>query len=1298
VVLPLANAYGWFVVSQLWLAGVLTYILARVLGLRRSSSAAAGLIFQGSGFLLVSSAVFPMILAAAVWLPLLLACIEKIIRNNLQQEGAGKSLPWAALGSIVLGIQILAGHIEITYYTLLVMAFFALWRLVSLSILARREASDSTSPWSLRSIKAAGWLASFVIVGLMFGAIQFLPFLEVGQANFREGSATFEQVRGWGFPPRRILTLAMPDFFGNPADGQYLDVFSWESTQFTTNYFGEVNPNGPYTSDWGIKNYVEGGVYLGIMALILAGFGLWSAVRQRPDRRTEIAFFGLLCFLSLSFIFGTPLYALLYYGLPGINQLHSPFRWVFPFSLGIAMLAGYGFDFLAEKRREHIEAKKGQSGPDSPTSKSIIKPVAYLVVILAIVILIGLVGSRLLYSELEPTFERLFLSFARAAEAFPSTQAFYSHISRQALVMAIFLLASGIGLWLSQQVGLWLSQQLSQQARPRLGRHFWIIFILLIIAADLLVAGYGFNASVDPALLAYKPELLQWLEDQPGLWRLTTFTPHGDKPLNANTAWSYELQDARGYDSIILKQYADFMGAIEPQDELQFNRIQPVADWQSLNSPLLDLLGIKYIISSEEIDLPKLKPLWNGEGLIVYENLAAVPRAYTIPLDTSLVSEEPLSAMERFDPRQYTIIASQDWPRDPPQTPVRAPVRAPSPGQFSPANIIAYDNLEVIVEADVDEPSWLILNDTYFTGWDAFIRRAEPPDSEPGQEAAQEITRVNGNFRGVVLEPGHWQVRFRYSPLSFKLGGLISFMAVIVITFAFSVWTWRRIYRPSGPLTDTTSIAKNSLAPMALNLFNKGIDFVFAAFYLRLLGPANAGSYATAIIIAGWFEIISNWGLNTLVIREVSKDKSQASRYLLNTSVLRVGTAVIGALPIIIYLAVVQFSANPLDQTTTIAIILLMIGMIFSGIGQGLAGLFYAFETAEYPAAITTVSTILKVALGVIVLLLGYSFAGLAAVSIVVNLITMIILIVGAFRLFPLRGPWFVDLSLQRRMLVLSYPLMLNHLLAVIFFQIDIPLMRQINGEETVGWYNSAYKWVNAFNIIPSFFTFALFPVISRQVQSSITSATRTFRLSIKIMLLLSLPLAAFTTLLAPIMIGLLGGREFLPNGAIALQIVIWSIPIGWLNSVTNYVLISLGLEKRLTTAFIVGVGFNIGANLIFLPLFGIVAASIITILSELLLLLLFAYYIKGSMQDIGWVKIIKRPLVLTAVMIWAIVIGSQIHLIVGLILGVLAYFGSIWALKLFGQEERQILATVLPANVASRFSLDERPPTSSGT
>ena len=81
--------------------------------------------------MLVSAAVFPMIIGAAAWLPLLIAGIEMVIRNSSKTvgEGSGKTLPWASLTAFALGMQILAGHIEITYYSLIIMAFFALWRL-----------------------------------------------------------------------------------------------------------------------------------------------------------------------------------------------------------------------------------------------------------------------------------------------------------------------------------------------------------------------------------------------------------------------------------------------------------------------------------------------------------------------------------------------------------------------------------------------------------------------------------------------------------------------------------------------------------------------------------------------------------------------------------------------------------------------------------------------------------------------------------------------------------------------------------------------------------------------------------------------------------------------------------------------------------------------------------------------------------------------------------------------------------------------------------------------------------------
>jgi len=191
-------------------------------------------------------------------------------------------------------------------------------------------------------------------------------------------------------------------------------------------------------------------------------------------------------------------------------------------------------------------------------------------------------------------------------------------------------------------------------------------------------------------------------------------------------------------------------------------------------------------------------------------------------------------------------------------------------------------------------------------------------------------------------------------------------------------------------------------------------------------------------------------------------------------------------------------------------------------------------------------------------------------------------------------------------------------------------------------------------------------------------------------MLLIAFPLAAIVTLLAPVMIGILGGRQFLPDGAIALRIVIWSIPIGWMNSVTNYMLISLNREKMLTRAFIIGVAFNLIANLIFLPRYSYVAASVITILSEIVLLALFTYFLRPVMPRVGWFNLLKRPLAITAAMVIAMILGNQVSMILALALGILVYPLGLWILRVFGEQERQIIASLLPDSLASRFSVDK--------
>ena len=127
-ILPLWLAYGWFTVSQLWLAGAGMYLLLRGLHVGRFGGVVAALAWQLSAFLVIS-AVFPMILAAAAWLPLLLLLVEFTVRAQ-PLAGRPARAPWTALGALALGCVLLAGHAELSYYSLLITGVWALARLL----------------------------------------------------------------------------------------------------------------------------------------------------------------------------------------------------------------------------------------------------------------------------------------------------------------------------------------------------------------------------------------------------------------------------------------------------------------------------------------------------------------------------------------------------------------------------------------------------------------------------------------------------------------------------------------------------------------------------------------------------------------------------------------------------------------------------------------------------------------------------------------------------------------------------------------------------------------------------------------------------------------------------------------------------------------------------------------------------------------------------------------------------------------------------------------------------------------
>jgi len=1303
-VLPLWRAYGVFAWLQLGLAGIFAYLFARVLGVRRLGGLIAGITFQFSGFMVVSSVPHPMIIAAASWLPFILAMAELVVQQRPALGQRPATLPWALLGGLGLGCQMLAGHAENTYFLLLVTGAYALWRLLFQPTdkpPGKGRVLGWLAGWVASSRRAMLWLAVMLALGLALGAVQFVPYTEVVSGSFRSGeaAASLEQVLGWAYPPRRLITFGVPNFFGGPAQHGYFDLFTWRWTPAL------AFPDGRYI-DWGIKNYVEGGAYLGLLPLFLAAIAVarWlgprvsrfipyfsrrtlrvspSGSKQLDSASHAIPFFALLSLFSLGCVFGTPLYALVY-ALPGLEQSHSPFRWVFPLSLAVAVLAGFGIQVVTRSRNRLLKGRgeRGEEDGNQGTTSNRRSPIPKLLLLNAsfslvtlfaalafwggVVTLVGLALSRAFFVQVEPLVERAFLSLAKATEAFPDHRAFYSYEFRWVTLFGLLLMGTGIVLRVSRC-------PIFFRRRP-----VWEFLAVGLLVLDVVTFGTGFGPAVDPALLDYTPPVIGFLGQDTSLWRYATFTPPGTtKTMNANVGMFYGLQTVTGYDSLFTRRYADYMALIEEQDERQYNRIASFSEWSSLDSPLTDLLNVKYVITEVEIPNPKYRLLYQDDAVLVYENLAVMPRAYTMPFSAALETDDLASVVQDHDPRNYVILEAGTYPLD---------AYTPQPGTATAQTVSRYAIDEVEVDVQVGEAAWLVLADSYFPGWKAFVR---PRGAGEEAEAQVSVYRVNGTFRGVLLEePGAWTVRFKYSPDSVKIGAFISFIAGMIVLFLIGIYLWRFFYREEDDASTVRRVAKNSIAPIILNLFNQAINMAFVALAARILGPEGTGRYDLAVAIFGLFNIVTNFGLDMYLMREVARERARGREILANTTVLRL--LLFGAaIPLLAgFLATRQALGEPLAADTVWAVLLLYAGLLPSSLANGLAALFRACEKHEYPAAIQTVTIILYVTLGVLVLVGGLGIIGLAGATILTNLATLGILAMLARRIVwedlpPARGGlvW----REQRTMLVENWSLMASLLLQVLFPSVNALLLQQLQGERgdvALGWYGAGRKWVDALNIIPQFFTMAVFPVVSRLATEDRAGLRRSYRLSVKLLTMIALPVAVLVTLLATTLVGLLNGPEFLPHGAVTLQILIWSITFGWINSLTNYVLIALNRQRYVLWASGARVVFTIATNLLFVGAFSYVASAWILVGGELLLLLLFHVDLRRQLGPVGWGQTLGRPVLAGALMggvVWGV---SALSPALALLVGVVAYPVALILLRALTPEEWAMLSPLLPARL----------------
>jgi O-antigen/teichoic acid export membrane protein len=461
-------------------------------------------------------------------------------------------------------------------------------------------------------------------------------------------------------------------------------------------------------------------------------------------------------------------------------------------------------------------------------------------------------------------------------------------------------------------------------------------------------------------------------------------------------------------------------------------------------------------------------------------------------------------------------------------------------------------------------------------------------------------------------------------------------------------------------------LALNTAAPMGARL----VDAAFAIVYLRLLGRADVGAYAFLVVFTTYLDTLVDFGLNALVARDVSRNPALAHAVQRSVNFIRAGLWLSG-LPLVVLVYGPLRDQADLSAEAAAAGWIYYVALLPTVISKTASGLLWAAERLDLTAAVSIQATLVKTVAGAIVLFAGYGLVGLALASLFTNLVTTVTLWwLAQRRAFPTRARSERETRGPVHWLRESWPLFVNQLLQGLFFKVDALLLPGLAGDVAAGTYAAAYKVSEGAGIISSSFTLALFPRLSRE-----TDLSRAYRLGLRSLLQIAFPLAAGVALLSEPIIALVGGKEYLPDSAIALSILICYLPLSYCNGLTQYVLIAAGKQRVLTAAFAAALVFNVAANLIMIPRFSYIGAALVTVVSELVLLVPFRMVAASVTHGVSLLAESRTPVLATLLMspvVWWL--RDAIHPLVAIPVGAAVYVLALWSLGGIDAQQRRLL------------------------
>ena len=384
---------------------------------------------------------------------------------------------------------------------------------------------------------------------------------------------------------------------------------------------------------------------------------------------------------------------------------------------------------------------------------------------------------------------------------------------------------------------------------------------------------------------------------------------------------------------------------------------------------------------------------------------------------------------------------------------------------------------------------------------------------------------------------------------------------------------------------------QNTLILIVAKVIQPLLTFFLIIAISRQIGVEGFGIYSTIFKYLPIFQIVASFGLRNLVAREVAQDKTHAQKYLITASYIALMCAIVSAIMMGVTVGVLSS-----DLVVIYGSLLASIALIAAGLADVYEGFFIGYEKVKYVGYASIAENVFRVGVSLWLIYSGFGVMAVVGVFVVARFLKTIYFYSHINKNIT-KALGKIDWKAITSLMSQAKTFALIMVCVTIYWNIDGIMLESMRSAQEVGYYSAAYRFLALSMILVHSYVTSLFPVISAYFKTSKTRFDFACKISLRLLILITIPIAVAFTFLADKIILLLFGEQFLPSVQV-LQILIWALIPYAISQIFAYALVASNNQKIDLRVNALSMFSNVLLNFILIPPFGFIGATIATLIS----------------------------------------------------------------------------------------------------